>query len=273
MIQINVGIVEDTLEYIETLKFLIADLDKGINVIATASTMEEARVLLTNPDIQLAFLDIQLKRGTIFDVLEELLNKGASLPEIIFVTAHGSFEFATKAIKYACLDFITKPVSSDHLLEAIERFIRKENTKMNNSQVHFLLKLLKGNMHSPKSLGVILPRGVVEFIDLNDILYFQSDSNISKLKMKNQHVKLSTKNLGYYIDLLQGNPNFIQISKQCLVNTNHIKKYNHRDKSLLLSNQEALIASHRFNRHLKKELLNKNSSNSLLSDLLSLFKN
>ncbi len=273
MTKINVGIVEDTLEYIETLKILLSDLHVEFNIIDTASTLIEAKKLLLNPDIQLAFLDIQLREGTIFEVLEDLISSGATLPEIIFVTAHGSFEFATKAIKYACLDFITKPVASDNLNEAVNKFIKKNNTKINPSQIEFLLHLLKGNMNAPKSIGIILSRGVVEFMDLKDILYFQSDGNISRLKMSNNQLKSSTKNLGYYIDLLQGNPDFTQISKQFLVNTNHIKKYNHRDKSLLLSNQESLIASHRFNRHLKKELLNKNSSNSLLSDLLSLFKN
>jgi len=256
--KLRVGIVEDSLENIDTLKYLLDQSSRDIEIVGEAKTLDEARALFAQ-DLDIAFLDIQLKEGTIFEVLEEWHKSNRDLPPIIFTTAHGSFDYAAKAIRFAALDFLTKPLDLEELTMAMDRVKPKPHmpsgTQLRDEQVGFLLDLLRGNMQAPASIGIILPKGVIEFIDLKQILYFRADESTCKVKTLDGNFYHSTKHLGYYIDLLLGNKEFVQISKGCLVNTDHLKRYNHRDKTLVMKNGESLVASHRFSKVLKKSLV------------------
>ncbi len=254
---IHVGIVEDNPENIETLKYVLAQLETPVTLAGEARTMEEAYPLLKNERLDLAFLDIQLRKGTTFEVLEKLFSEGSKLPEIVFVTAHGSFENALKAIQFACLDFVTKPFSKPGIEAAVHRYLKKQDSSLENqqAQVGLLLQLLRDDMQTPKSVAITLSKGVLEFVDLQQIIHIEANESMSKVKLSDGKILRSTKHLGHYIDLLLGHPGFKQISKSCLVNTAHLKQYNHREKVLLLKNGESLIASHRYSRSLRKQLL------------------
>ena len=249
----RIGIVEDSLENVETLKILLDQSGLDLSISGVATDLHEAGILLQKP-LDLALLDIQLKEGTIFEVLQNLTANNHVLPEIVFVTAHGSLEYATKAIQFACLDFLTKPLDLEELRETLIKAQEKQQ-QSNQQQVGFLLDLLKGNMQSPKSIGVILPRGVIEFVELADITHILADENTCILHLQDQSIMHSTRHMGYYVDLLLGNAEFVQINKSCTVNATHIKRYDHRQKTLNLKNGTTLIASHRYSKTLKKKLL------------------
>lgn len=253
--KLSVGIVEDSLENIQTLQYLLSGISTDVVIAETAQTLEEAQHLLRQP-LDLAFLDIQLKEGTIFEVLEELQRIGVSVPPLIFVTAHGSFDYATKAMRFAALDFLTKPLAEDDLRQALDRFRTfSEQRRNQKEQIRVMLELLRGNMQAPKSIGIILAKGVIEFADLSDILYFEADENTCMIIRVEGEPLHSTRHLGYYIDLLSGNPEFVQISKSCLVNATHVRRYDHREKTLVLRQGGTLVASHRFSKTLKEHLL------------------
>jgi len=255
--KIHIGIVEDNFEIIKTLKYILHQLDFSIDIVGEAQTMEEADPLLQDDRLELAFLDIQLRKGTTFEVLEKLFREKVKLPELVFITAHGSFEYALKAIQFACLDFVTKPFDKATIEGALQRYVKKKESKPPNqqAQVGLLLELLRDDMQSPKSIAVILSQGIIEFVELQQVMYFEADNNTTCVKLTEGKTLRSTRHLGYYIDLLMGQPEFKQISKSCLVNTAHLRQYNHREKTLLLKNGDTLIASHRFSRSLRKQLL------------------
>jgi DNA-binding LytR/AlgR family response regulator len=199
-----------------------------------------------------------LRNATIFEVLEKLFKEGRRLPELVFITAHGSFENALKAIQFACLDFVTKPFDVSDIEIAVRRYSDKRDSKQFNqqTQIGFLLQLLRGDLQTLKSIAIALPKGVIELVDLQQIVYIQADENISNVHLSDGKILHSTKHLGYYLELFTGNPDFFQISKSCLVNISHLRQYNHQDKSLKLKSNESLTVSHRFSRSLHKFLLN-----------------
>jgi len=254
---IRTGIVEDNIENIKTLKYLLNQIDPGLEIIGEAQNMEEAYSLLKNNYLDVVFLDIQLRKGTIFEVLDKLIKDNVQLPEIIFVTAHGSFENALNAIKFACIDFITKPVDRESIEAALDRFRhKKQPEKMDlQKQVGFLLDIMNKDAQKPESIAINLSRGILEFTELKEIVYIEADKNMSKVKLLSGQTLRSVKHLGHYLELLHAHWEFIQISKSCLVNKNHLKQYNQRNKTLVLNNGESLVASHRFSRNLKKELI------------------
>ncbi len=272
---INAAIIEDNSEIIETLKYTLAQVTFPVTVLEVAQTTEDAYLALQNPGVELAFLDIQLRDATIFEVLEKLFKEGRKLPDLVFVTAHGSFENALKAIQYACLDFVTKPFDKSDIESAIVRYSDKRNSKEQNqqTQIGFLLQLMRGDLQTLKSIAIALPKGVIELVDLQQIVYIQADENISNIHLSDGKVLHSTKHLGHYLELFTGNPDFFQISKSCLINISHLRQYNHQDKSLKLKNNESLTVSHRFSRSFHKFLLNSQNKHLISGSQFDFLKN
>ena len=254
---IYIAIVEDNSDNIATLKYALSQTPYHITVVAEAKNADEAYRVLSDDRVELAFLDIQLRDSTIFSVLEKLFQEGKTLPDLVFTTAHGSFENALKAIQFACLDFVTKPFSHEDIEHAVQRYLNKKEIKQNKgTEIGFLLQLLRNDIQSPKTMAVQLQRGIIEIVDLANMLYIEADENISVVHLSNNQKLHSSKNFGHYLALLTDKKEFVQIGKSCLVNLNHVKQYNHQDKSLRLKNNESLVVSHRFSKSLHKYLLN-----------------
>lgn len=71
------------------------------------------RIVERSPDIVL--LDIKMRDGTGFDVLDQLPDD--KMPAIIFVTAFN--DYATRAFDVSAVDYVLKPVNFDRLRQAI----------------------------------------------------------------------------------------------------------------------------------------------------------
>jgi two-component system, LytTR family, response regulator len=254
---IQIAIVEDNADNIETFQYVVSQLTTPVQLAAVANDELGALSILTHPGIELVFLDIQLRNTTIFSVLEKAFKEGPISPELVFLTAHGSFENALKAIQYACLDFVTKPFHTSDIENSLQRYLAKKHNAPNNQQpeIGLLLQLLKNDMHTPKSMAIQLSRGIIELVDLHLIVYIEADENISMVHLADGQSLHSNKNFGHYLNLLSDNLDFIQISKSYLVNVAHIRQYNHQDKSLRLKTGQTLIVSHRFSRELHRFLL------------------
>jgi RNA polymerase sigma factor (sigma-70 family) len=67
-------------------------------------------------------LDVRLRGLTGLEVQSRLHELGSTLP-VIFLTAFHDVAITVKAVKAGAYDFLTKPVSSDELLQAIEQAV------------------------------------------------------------------------------------------------------------------------------------------------------
>ena len=111
-------IVEDETSGLNNLKNLLKEYCSEVEVIGEASSVEEATALFHNKRLQpdVAFLDIQLKDGLVFQALDQL-NR---IPfEIIFVTAF--HRYAIQACSYSSIGYILKPLDPDALVHAVSR--------------------------------------------------------------------------------------------------------------------------------------------------------
>jgi DNA-binding LytR/AlgR family response regulator len=98
------------------LQLLLSGIE-GIDVIGTASGRMEARKLVERHGPDLLLLDIKMRDGTGFDLLDEL--QADTIPATIFVTAYNSF--ATRAFDAAAVDYVLKPIEEVRLRRAIAR--------------------------------------------------------------------------------------------------------------------------------------------------------
>jgi len=248
-------IVEDSNQIIQTIELLLANVDVTTKVLGKANTLDKARALFESIEVDLAILDIQLKESTIFELLKEFKNNRKISFDIIFITAHSSFENAVRAIEYACLDFITKPISQEALNNALFKVMERRNSRPSEEErVNVLLQLLQNKFNKPSCISIALPKGIIEVIDIDNITHIEADKNTSLIQLAENQNLHSIKALSHYAKLLETHPDFMQISRDTLVNLHQIKRYNHRDKSIQLKNGNSILASHRYSKHLKQKL-------------------
>ena len=102
-----------------------------------------------------------------------------------------------------------------------------------------------------------LTKGVIEFVEVNDIVYLEADATVTNIYLSKGQQLTAVRNLGYYSKLLMSDYNFFPISHKDLVNLNYVKSYKHRELTLFLTTGKHLFASRRGGRDFKM-YLNKN---------------
>jgi DNA-binding NtrC family response regulator len=71
-------------------------------------------------------LDVQLPGLSGLDLQQELAEADVQIP-IIFLTGHGDVPMSVRAMKAGALEFLTKPVNDEDLLEAIQQGIARDH--------------------------------------------------------------------------------------------------------------------------------------------------
>ena len=103
-------IIDDELKSVNYLRGLIETHLPEIELKGVAHNLEDGIALINKVQPKIVFLDIELHSTTGFNLLSQL-EKINFL--VIFTTAHE--QYALKAIKFAALDFLLKPIDQDEL--------------------------------------------------------------------------------------------------------------------------------------------------------------
>ena len=120
---LQILIVEDEMPAAGRLKYLIEKCIASCQINHTQSIKETIDYLQSNaPQPELIFMDIRLGDGLCF----EIFNKISLTIPVIFTTAYD--EYAIKAFKVNSIDYLLKPVETEDLRIAIDKFYTlKEN--------------------------------------------------------------------------------------------------------------------------------------------------
>jgi FixJ family two-component response regulator len=70
-------------------------------------------------------LDMKLQDSSGLDVVETMAKRGATLP-VIFITGYGSIPMSVQAMKAGAVEFLTKPVTADTLLKAVDDALARD---------------------------------------------------------------------------------------------------------------------------------------------------
>lgn len=112
-------------------------------------------------------------------------------------------------------------------------------SKYDNAYVNLTNLILEVfNKHSRKVLK-ITDKGAILFIVMKDILYISKEKNTRKCVIKTFNNKyLVNKNLEEIKQEL--NSDFIQVSRNCIVNQNNVEEYNFKDSKIKFKNGEEI---------------------------------
>lgn len=230
-------IIDDEQHCIDRVNELLQPHSKNYEVVGTASSVEDGVISTYNLKPDLVFLDVQIADKTGFDYLQSLNTIDFNL---IFTTA---FEkYALEAIKFSALDYLLKPISQEAFNTSIKKF---EDTKL-LLEINKKLDTLLSNLNNTNVKKLCIPTlNGIDFVELNDILYLESDINYTNIILKNKDKILVSKTLKSYEELLS-NSDFFRVHNSYLVNLNHIKKYTKgKGGYITLTNNENIDVSHR----------------------------
>jgi len=211
-------IIDDEPGNIVTLTEVIKEYCTSINIKGSAPDPIKGFELIRKTDPDLVFLDIEMPYGNAFDLLDKLAPVRF---EVIFVTAFDNY--AIKAIRYAALDYILKPVNIHELKEAVKKAISRLEERKTNIRIKTLLNNFKQEASSPLKIGLPTIHGF-QFEDINTIMYIRAEGNYSSVFIQGQKKELVSKSLKEFEDILPANI-FCRVHYSYIININFIKKY------------------------------------------------
>src|SRR5688572_7081772 len=113
----KVVIIEDESLIAKNLQHLLRQINGDIDVVAVLdSVTSSVKWLKENQHPDLFFMDIQLSDGVSFDIFKKVQIE----KPIIFTTAYN--EYAIRAFKVNSVDYLLKPIDSEYLKSALEKF-------------------------------------------------------------------------------------------------------------------------------------------------------
>lgn len=242
-------IIDDEIQSINYLKGLLSDTFNDVQIVAQTQSAKEGVELIESLKPDVVFLDIQLQTTTGFELLSQLRNRNFAL---IFTTAYE--QYALKAIKFAAIDYLLKPIDKIELIEAINKVKNnRDESKMQKSISVFLDNIDKTKR---QKLAISTTNSIIVVI-ITDILYCEADGPYTYFYIKggNERV-ISSRHLKEYEELLAEH-NFFRVHKSYLINIKEVKQYLKSDGGrVLLSNGAKLEVSDKRKEDLMKILSN-----------------
>ncbi len=242
-------IIDDEKNGAEVLQLLIEQYFTHINIIAIEHSAETGIDAILKLKPELVFLDIEMPTATGFDVIKSTNTVDY---EIIFTTAYD--HYAIKAFKTHAIDYLLKPIDISELEAAIKNVeIKLEVNKDHHNIKNALELLLKKTAISTKKISIPTNQGVI-FVNADDIIYLESDSNYTKVFFKDNRKILISKTLKSMEQQLK-EYNYFRVHSSYLVNIKEIEKYIKGDGgTLILKNSVSIPVSRSYKQALIDEL-------------------
>ncbi len=229
-------IVDDEPRNIAVLSKLVTDFCKGIRVSGSASSVDEACILIKEKKPDLVFLDIEMPGKNAFDLIDLL---SPVQFEIVFVTAFE--QYAIKAFRYSAIDYLLKPVDIRELRETIEKVCLRIKEKNFQLRIDNYLSVIQ---KKDTKIAIQLKDGYV-FHSFNDIICCSAEGAYTAIYFKNGTKILSSSNLKHYSEILPETI-FCRIHHSHLVNLDYAVKFSRgRNGTLEMLNGLVLEVSQR----------------------------
>jgi FixJ family two-component response regulator len=127
--------------------------------ISLACCAEQLLATVPNGEPACILLDVQMAGMSGPELHNRLTELGCSLP-VIFITGHGDIATTVQAMKTGAEDFLTKPVSKETLIDAIERALsRYQHKREQDSRVATLRSLYFRLTPREREVFALLVRG------------------------------------------------------------------------------------------------------------------
>ncbi|MEY3051753.1 MAG: hypothetical protein RLY31_1538 [Bacteroidota bacterium] len=238
-------LIDEEQQSLDLMNRQIQTFCPDIRVIATCSTANNGLAAIRKLQPDIVFIDIQMPFLNGLDLLQGIPKINFA---VVFTTAYN--KDTIHALEMNSLDYLLKPVMKDRLLVVVKKF-RQQMVKNTGFQDTSLQMLLKRHLQPFENKIAVTIQDSILFLEVNSIIYIQSESNYSYIYLKDGRAILSSKNLLVFEELLTKH-RFIRIHASSLVNLEEIMEYKKKGGgSVIMSNGEEI----RVSRNRRYELL------------------
>jgi two-component system nitrogen regulation response regulator NtrX len=122
-------ICDDEADIRESLRTLL--VEEGFDVTAVASGVN---AVSEAPDHDALLLDIKMPGQDGLETLAKLRARGVGTP-VVMISGHGDVKTAMEAVRAGAADFLEKPVSSEHVLNALRRVLETTRLSRENEEL------------------------------------------------------------------------------------------------------------------------------------------
>jgi two-component system, LytTR family, response regulator len=136
----NCIIIDDEPKARVLLESLVKQYCNDLEIVALCEDLPSGVKAIKKHKPSLVFLDIEMPGHSGLELLD-FFNEEEIDFNIIFTTAYN--EYAVQAFRFSAIDFLLKPLQHIQLVEAVERFLKKQS-----SQKSAHLKNLKENLNT-----------------------------------------------------------------------------------------------------------------------------
>lgn len=207
-------IIDDEEKSRQTLGNFLKKYCPEILIDGEADGVESGLQLISKVKPEVVFLDIQMKDGTGFDLLEKVMPIEF---KVIFVTAYD--QYALRAFKFSAVDYVLKPLDPSKLIEAVRKL--KQDNQL--EQLKRKIEVMLSNTNGFKKLALPSIDGLI-MVKIKDIVRCESESNYTHFFMKSGDTFLSTKTLKEYDQMLTAT-GFYRIHQSHLINLGYVSRY------------------------------------------------
>ena|ERR1700744_4292263 len=222
-------IIDDEADAVSLLQLQLYKNCPQITTISTYTNPVTALEDIKHLKPDLLFLDIEMPLMNGFEVLQKLIPFSFA---VIFVTAYN--HYAIKAFKFNALDYLVKPVDTNDLVDAVARVENKN--ALTYTQLNAVQRQMQGE--PIRKIAISSHQGV-SFIDLDEIIYAEADSNYSTLILTNDRRFVISKTLKDLQELLEES-HFLRIHRQYIINLNHVQHLDRTRSTLTMLNKSDL---------------------------------
>ncbi len=191
---------------------------KTLSVAGNAYNAFEVMDFLSENDVDILFLDINMPDMTGLEMLKTLSNP----PMVILTTAYS--EHSLEAFDLGVMDYLLKPIKFDRFLKAVNRIIdlKKMNRDPSVFSSVFSSEIAEKTEKSTPDFMFIKDGTTNYKINFNDLLYIQAYGNFAKIHLLSQTLVVSMTMKQLETDLPE--TLFTRVHKSYIVNIQKVSK-------------------------------------------------
>jgi DNA-binding LytR/AlgR family response regulator len=210
----KVIIIEDELPARAKLKSMLGAIQPDMQIVAEAGSVEESLSWLkSNPEPDLAFVDVQLSDDHSF----EIFRKHPVRFPVIFTTAYD--KYLMESFEFNSIDYLLKPITEEKLRKSLDKVKRLEQHFVQGS----IMKLIQQDRSSRDR---IVARKGTEFValDMDEVAYFFTEHKIVFVRDFAGRQMIVDRNLGELETELSGR-SFFRINRKFLASQRSIDRF------------------------------------------------
>jgi two-component system, LytTR family, response regulator len=200
-----------------------------VKIVGDCGTAKSAYQLITEQHPQLVFLDIEMPKGSGFDLLRMFNTIDF---KVIFITAFS--QYAVQAFRFAATDFLLKPIKVSELIEAVFKVRNELTPAARFDEIKVFLENIALPANSHKKLVIPNSQGFT-VVNTNEIIMCEADGYCTHFFIENKTKLVSSRNLKFYEEILPAT-HFMRVHNSYIINISQVKSYSNQGEITLAGN-------------------------------------